>query len=496
MKKIMIMMFIMLCGSNAHAFSYADVVAEAERLASSAYVEDTTPLPQELLDMDYDDYRSIRYQREKGPWYNQKLPFEVQFFHLGSLFKHPVKVYEITSGKVSPLNYDSLAFRLGDKALFPFSNLGYAGFRLHYPLNRKDYFDELVAFLGASYFRGLGSGQRYGLSARGLAVDTGLISGEEFPEFTTFWLQKPQKKDKKIELYALLNSPRITGAYSFIITPGQTTTMDIKAVLFPRAPIEKVGIAPLTSMYLFGENTKNRFFDHRLEVHDSDGLLVHNGNSEWLWRPLDNNPKMRISSFVDQDVKGFGLLQRDQDASHYLDFEAYYELRPSVWVEPIKSFGPGVVQLIELPSDKEIHDNIVAMFVPHKPLEPGKRYEYEYRLSWFKDKIPYDSKLGEVVATYTGFGGVSGVNEPEWTKFVIDFEGGKLAEIKDLSSLTADVNVQHGRIKDIVVSQNPLTGGYRLTFDFQAKENIAEIRADLKQGNDIVTEIWSYQWLK
>ena len=326
MKKIMIMMFIMLCGSNAYAFSYADVVAEAERLASSAYVEDTTPLPQELLDMDYDDYRSIRYQREKGPWYNQKLPFEVQFFHLGSLFKHPVKVYEITSGKVSPLNYDSLAFRLGDKALFPFSNLGYAGFRLHYPLNRKDYFDELVAFLGASYFRGLGSGQRYGLSARGLAVDTGLISGEEFPEFTTFWLQKPQKKDKKIELYALLNSPRITGAYSFIITPGQTTTMDIKAVLFPRAPIEKVGMAPLTSMYLFGENTKNRFFDHRLEVHDSDGLLVHNGNSEWLWRPLDNNPKMRISSFVDQDVKGFGLLQRDQDASHYLDFEAYYEL--------------------------------------------------------------------------------------------------------------------------------------------------------------------------
>lgn len=496
MKIAISFIFFILYSFNAYAFSYSDVISKAKQLSSSPYKENVEALPQELINMNYDDYRSIRYQREKGPWYNQKLPFEIQFFHLGSLFKHPVRVYEIIDGEVSPLNYDSLAFRLGDKALFPFSNLGYAGFRLHYPLNRKDYLDELVVFLGASYFRGLGAGQRYGLSARGLAVDTGLISGEEFPEFTTFWLQKPKKKAKSIELYALLDSPRITGAYSFIITPGQTTTMDIKATLFPRAAIEKVGIAPLTSMYLFGENTKNRFFDHRIEVHDSDGILINNGNSEWLWRPLDNNPKMRISSFVDQDVKGFGLLQRDNDAAHYMDFEAYYEDRPSVWVTPIKPFGPGIVQLIELPSDKEIHDNIVAMFVPEKPLEPGKSYEYEYRLSWFKDKIPYDSKLGEVIATYTGLGGVSGVNEPEWTKFVIDFAGSQLEKIKDASLLTADVAVEHGRIKDVVISKNPLTKGYRLTFDFQAKENIAEIRAYLKHNDKDITEIWSYQWLK
>ena len=497
MKKfILCVLLLLLYSIDTYAFSFSDVVAKANALSSLPYKENTEALPPELETMDYDAYRSIRYQREKGPWYNQKLPFEIQFFHLGSLFKHPVRVYEIVNNQASPLSYDSLAFRLGDEALFPFSNLGYAGFRLHYPLNRKDYLDELVVFLGASYFRGLGAGQKYGLSARGLAVDTGLISGEEFPSFTTFWLQKPKKGAKEIELYALLDSPRITGAYSFIITPGQTTTMDIKATLFPRAAIAKVGIAPLTSMYLFGENTKNRFFDHRMEVHDSDGLLINNGNSEWLWRPLDNNPKMRISSFVDQDVKGFGLLQRDKDAAHYMDFEANYEQRPSIWVTPIKPFGSGVVQLIELPSDKEIHDNIVAMFVPQKPLEPGQKYEYEYRLSWFKDKIPYDSKLGEVVATYTGLGGVSGVNEPEWTKFVIDFAGGKLGKIKDIASLKADVEVQHGRIKDVVVSKNPLTKGYRLTFDFQAKENIAEIRASLKQGDDIVTEIWSYQWLK
>lgn len=496
MKRFVVCCLLLLWSVEARAFSFDDVIAEAQKLSAGTYIENTTPLPEKLIQMDYDAYRSIRYMRDKGPWYDQNLPFEIQFFHMGSLFKHPVKVYEIDQENVRPLNYDSLAFRLGDEALYPFKDLGYAGFRLHYPLNTPDYLDELVVFLGASYFRGLGKHQKYGASARGLAVDTGLITGEEFPEFTTFWLQKPKPGDKQIELYALLNSPRITGAYNFVIKPGYTTRMDVKAVLFPRAPIEKVGIAPLTSMYLFGENTKNRFFDHRMEVHDSDGLLIHNGNDEWLWRPLDNNLKMRISSFEDKNVKGFGLMQRDRDPEHYMDFEAYYEDRPSVWVEPVKPFGPGVVQLIELPSDKEIHDNVVAMFVPEKPLQPGKRYEYDYKLRWMKDRNPIASGFGEVIATYTGLGGVSGVNEKDWTKFVIDFKGKALERIKDVSELTPEVSVQHGRVKDIVVSKNPLTGGYRLVFDFQPKEDIAEIRAVLKKGRWNQTEVWSYQWLE
>ena len=494
MKKIWLCLSFFIC-LEAHAFTFDDVVSRAQSLSSQKYVEEKVVLPKELTEMDYDAHRSIRYLREKGPWY-QKGAFEVQFFHLGSLFKEPVHIFEVDNGIVTPMSYDSAAFLQGNEPLYPFENLGYAGFRLHYPLNTKAYLDELITFLGASYFRALGKGQKYGLSARGLAVDTGLISGEEFPRFTHFWIQKPQKDDKEITIYALLNSPRITGAYRFIVSPAHTTRVDVKAVLFPRVDIEKVGIAPLTSMFLFGENTKHRFYDYRPEVHDSDGLLVHNAQGEWLWRPLDNNLKLRISSFEDTDVKGFGLFQRDRDITHYQDFEAFYEERPSVWVEPIKPFGAGVVQLIEIPSNKEIHDNVVAMFVPKEPFKAGQKYEFEYRLNWMKNRNPITSGFGEVVATYTGIGGVSGVGEEDWTKFVIDFKGKALERIKDVSELRPDVSVRKGRIKNVVIMKNTLTGGFRLVFDFQPKEDVSEIRAVLKRGDWNQTEVWSYQWLE
>ena len=226
----------------------------------------------------------------------------------------------------------------------------------------------MVTFLGASYFRGLAKGQKYGLSARGLAINTAEMIGEEFPIFKEFWLQKPKTKDKVITLYALLDSKSVSGAYRFEIIPGANTIMNIEAHLFPRENIQKIGIAPLTSMFLFGENNKNDFDDFRLEVHDSDGLLVHNGHGEWLWRPLDNSKKLRISSFVDNGVKGFGLLQRDRDLSNYQDFEANYQSRPSAWVEPLENWNDGYVQLVEIPSRQEIHDNIVAywVFLPKK----------------------------------------------------------------------------------------------------------------------------------
>ena len=269
----------------------------------------------ELLNLSYDQYRDIRFVRKNGPWYNQKLPYEVQFFHLGSIFKIPVKINEVVNNVSKPINFSAKYFDYGNNKFNENDDeiLGYAGFRIHSPLNTSAYYDELVTFLGASYFRGLAKGQKYGLSARGLAINTAEMIGEEFPIFKEFWLQKPKTKDKVITLYALLDSKSVSGAYRFEIIPGANTIMNIEAHLFPRENIQKIGIAPLTSMFLFGENNKNDFDDFRLEVHDSDGLLVHNGHGEWLWRPLDNSKKLRISSFVDNGVKGFGLLQRDRD---------------------------------------------------------------------------------------------------------------------------------------------------------------------------------------
>ena len=267
---------------------------------------------------------------------------------------------------------------------------------MHCPLNTRRYYDELVSFLGASYFRALGRHLKYGLSARGLAIDTAVETGEEFPIFREFWIVRPKRKDKTVTVYALLDSPSAAGIYTFVITPGESTVMDVDARIFPRKEINKLGIAPLTSMYLFGENTKNKFDDHRPEVHDSDGLLVLNGNGEWLWRPLDNSEYLRISAFVDENPKGFGLLQRDRNAAHYLDFEAHYEQRPSVWVEPLDDWGKGWVELVEIPSVQEIHDNVVAYWVPKDKPTPGQELRYRYRLHWFGNRLPVE-KIPELL---------------------------------------------------------------------------------------------------
>lgn len=478
------------------AKAFDEVIAKAKALSEKPYQIYSATLPESLLNLNYDEFRALRYSRDKGPWFGQKLPFEIQFFHLGSIFKKPVFINEIVGTKKERIAYSSQAFTLNNEPLFPLEDIGHAGFRLHYQLNSKKYYDELVTFLGASYFRALGQGQKYGISARGLAIDTGLISGEEFPEFVEFWVQKPKIRSKNIVAYALLDSPRMAGAYKFVITPGNTTTMEVSATLFPRSEVQKLGIAPLTSMYLFGENTKSKFFDYRPEVHDSDGLLVHNANDEWMWRPLDNSNKLRISSFIDSNNQGFGLLQRDRDAKHYQDFEAFYEDRPSVWIEPIEPFGDGSVELIEIPSDKEIHDNVVAMFVPKNKLKPNNEYTFKYKISWFKNKLPYKYNLAEVLATNVGIGGFSGVGSKTDTKFAIDFKGGSLDKL-GIDNISPVVEAQNANIKNVVVIKNPLTKGYRLFFDFEPKHNVSEIRAILKSKVDdkVVSELWSYQWL-
>lgn len=481
-------------------FGADDLAAIARNLASQTYDAPDDRLPAELKSLDYDQYRDIRFVRENGPWYNKNLPFEVQFFHLGSMFQVSVPINEIVNGKVQPIKYSSQFFNYGKNQLDGkhFENLGYAGFRLHYPLNSKEYYDELISFLGASYFRALGKGQKYGLSARGLAIDTAVQTGEEFPIFREFWLKKPSQKDSNIIVYALLDSPSVAGAYTFVITPGLNTTIEVDATLFPRKPINKLGIAPLTSMYLFGENSKTEFDDHRPEVHDSDGLLVWNGQNEWLWRPLDNSKYLRLSSFTDNNPKGFGLMQRDKNPEHYMDFEAMYEQRPSVWVEPLDNWGKGVVQLVEIPSVQEIHDNVVAFWVPDQKIKPGVEYRFRYVLHWAK-KLPVDNGLAKVEATYTGVGGVSGMLETEKRKFVVDFGGLKIKNIKQAigdGKIRANVSVSEGAVKGTHVMYNPLDGGILVYMDFKPNGKTSEIRISLvDQNGKPLSEIWSYQWL-
>lgn len=479
-------------------FSFNSVIQKAQALGAKPYAAPENILPDELKNLSYDEHRDIRFVREHGPWYNQKLPYELQFFHLGNIFNISVPINEVVNGVSTPIKYSADFFDYGRNQLHTdkFKHLGYAGFRLHSQLNTDSYFDELVAFLGASYFRGLAKNQKYGLSARGLAVDTAELSGEEFPVFKEFWIEKPQTGDRFIKLYALLDSKSVSGAYAFKITPGTNTVMDIKSVLFPRNDIKKLGVAPLTSMFLFGENNKNQFDDYRPEVHDSDGLLIHNGNDEWLWRPLDNSKYLRVSSFVDKSPKGFGLLQRDRNIEHYLDFEANYQDRPSAWVEPLEDWGRGFVQLVEIPSRQEIHDNIVAYWVPEQNIKAGQQYAFSYRLIWLNEVIK-DKSLAKIVATRTGMGGVSGVQEKtNERKFVIDFVGKALDSQYADKGIIPDVSVQKGQITNVSSVYNPVTKGVTVYADYLPADNNDEIRIALRQNNEVISEVWSYQWLR
>lgn len=482
--------------SSDNEFDGDMVVEMAKALAGKDYIPPLTSLPESLKNLDYDQHRDIRFSRENGPWYGKKLPFEVQFFHLGSLFQVSVPINEIVNGTSQPLTYSSSYFDYGKNSFNTqeFSNIGYAGFRMHNPLNTPQYYDELISFLGASYFRALGKNQKYGLSSRGLAIDTAVQTGEEFPIFREFWVVRPKRKDTSVTIYALLNSPSATGAYTFVITPGEDTVMEVTARIFPRKPIGKLGIAPLTSMYLFGENTKDKFDDHRPEVHDSDGLLVWNGNSEWLWRPLDNSKYLRISAFVDENPKGFGLLQRDRNPAHYLDFEANYEQRPSAWIEPIGNWGKGWIELVEIPSQQEIHDNIVAYWVPEQKAMPGQELTYSYRLHWF-NRLPIDKIPGDITATYTGIGGVSGMLENNKRKFVVDFDILNMQQEVEKGVATLEVSASQGEIIGKYLAYNPVTKGLTAYIDFKPNGKTSELRASVVKKDKNISEIWSYQWL-
>ncbi|MEZ5584205.1 MAG: glucan biosynthesis protein G [Candidatus Competibacteraceae bacterium] len=452
-------------------FNFADVHRRAANLAQQPYREPDHPIPAFLRELSYDHYRDIRFRADKGLWRDDGLPFEVQFAHPGFLFLQPVKINVVEEGEVKPIPFREEWFDYGTNT-FPEPlppDLGFAGFRLHYPLHRDSYYDEVAVFLGASYFRAVGQQQTYGLSARGLAIDTGLPKAEEFPSFREFWLEKPQPDATEITLYALLDSPSVTGAYRFVVKPGPATVIDVKAQLFLREAVEKFAVAPLTSMFFHGEPTERFMDDFRPEVHDSDGLLLALGSGEWLWRPLNNPTRLQTSAFRDNNPRGFGLLQRDRDFNDYQDLEAHYQQRPSVWVEPLGEWGPGFVELVEIPADAERYDNIVAFWVPEQPLDSNSTFTTEYRL-YFALQLDRKPPGGKTLATRIGAGGVIG-SDPSRRLFVLDFGGPVLADLPEQTPIKALVSASAGKIENVVVTKNPHTAGWRASLSCCRKTN-------------------------
>jgi glucans biosynthesis protein len=484
-------------------FDFDSFSARMKLQAGAAYVPPAVTLPPAYANLNYDGFRKIQFDHDKAKWLDKQIGYAVHGFPMGWLFKDPVTVFTIADGKAQPIGFGTDDFNFHDADVqkqaeaepFP----GVAGIRVNYPLNNPDVIDELVVFLGASYFRALGRFNAYGLSARGLLINSWRDGPEEFPRFSEFYFEKPVA-GQPLVVYAALESQSVTGAYKFSIMPAsdkvQETVMDVTARLYFRTAVPELGIAPLTSMFLFGDSNRAGFDDYRPQVHDSNGLVFVGENGIPAWRALNNTPQLGNSYLWDADIKAFGLYQRDRNFETYQDAGAHYEKRPSLLVTPTGDWGQGSVRLIEIPSTLEADDNIVAFFIPAEPVKAGDAREFSYRLSW-GDLMPKDDeKLAHVVETRAGQGGVSGVdNAATLRKFVIDFKGGQLATLPAESAFEVNAEASTGLIVTKTFSQVAANGVWRLVLDVDTtKQTLIELKASVGLAGQPLTETWLYQW--
>jgi glucans biosynthesis protein len=475
-------------------FDFVELCARARKMAAQEYRSPQGEVPGWLKNLSYDQLRRIEFDGRTSLWGKEGLPFAVQYLHPGFLLDRTVRVNELegTRARVVPFRRDYFNYRGVEAGPMP-ESMGFAGFRVMYPFRGHGQPpDEVGSFAGASYFRFLCAGAAYGLSARGLALDTGEPTAEEFPRFTEFWLERPAKGARALVILALLDSPSVAGAYRFTITPGASTGVEVKAVVYFRKQAKVVGVAPLTSMFWRGENSNSATDDFRPEVHDSDGLSMQTGGGEWLWRPLVNHRHLRVATFADENPRGFGLLQRDRSFESYQDLEAMYHARPSTWVETLGKWGKGGVRLVEIPTSTEFDDNIVAMWVPASSPRPGESLEFEYRLHWFLEGR--GPPAGVVRATRTG---KTAYYEPGLHRFVVDFDGPGLQALGAGTELTPIVTGGDGaRLNHTSIQKNRINGSWRVAFTIRPDGAglPVELRCFVRGASGALTETWSYLW--
>lgn len=469
-------------------FSRDTVISLARELAARDYAPRPS-VPQDWLEMTYQDYQTRWFRNRDALWSDTNRSYNVDFFLPGLYFPRPIQINTVDNKAAERVPFDLSLFDKTDKApdLSIDDSLGYSGLRLRTELDQPNLKNEFCVYQGASYFRAIGLGNTYGLSARGLALKTGDPMGEEFPEFIEFWLESPTAGQRNMVIHALLDSPSVTGAYRFDITPGENCTMEIEATLFARDELSHVGLGPLTSMFLFDQTNRTRFDDFRPAVHDSDGLLVQNGHGEILWRPLANPKQLQISSFVDENPRGFGLMQRARKFSDFADLEANYHKRPCLWVEPKGDWGKGAVTLVEIPADQEIYDNIVAYWRPRTPYGAGSQMDLAYRLTWGHEP---DLQLPKVVNTSGGarvFGNPGRIMTLDFADHPLLADGPE--------GIDVHISSPHVETSSGVLQRNPETGGLRLAFSFDPREReLVELRAQLRKEGQMASEVWLYRW--
>jgi periplasmic glucans biosynthesis protein len=478
-------------------FDYARLKGLARTRAALPYAGGATRLPAALAALDWDHWQAIRFRDERSLWADAGLRFQVRFAHLGFRLEKPVRLYEVADGAAREIVFEAALYdyaRSGLRAGEVPAGLGFGGFRI---LHHTDWTRDCAAFQGASYFRAVDGDMQYGMSQRGLAVNCGLSEPEEFPDFIAYYLERPAKDASRLTVYGLLDSPSLAGAYRFVIDVEDSLVMDVDAALYPRRPIERLGIAPGTSMFLCGKNDRRVAEDWRPEIHDSEGLQMLTGAGEWIWRPLVNPRALRVNSYLDEAPRGFGLMQRERAFAQYGDDGAFYDKRPSVWVEPKASWRKGAVMLVEIPTADETNDNIVAFWTPADKPQPHAEYLYGYRLYWCREH-PHPPRLATARATRTGVGGVLGQKRSHFAwRFVVDFAGGELAALAEHAQVTPVIAASRGRIEIASARRLLPLGQWRAMFDLALLEDSSEpvnLRLYLALEGQALTETWLYQY--
>ena len=493
----MVLMLILFPMHTAAGFTFDDVIRKAKMLAKAPY-QAPEPVTKFMREISYEAFRGIQFNPARSLWRKNQSNFQVMFLVPGLNYTHPVKLHVIEAEGPRPLTFKKNDFVYSDPEVekrVP-ADVGLAGFKLTFPLNQKKEQNQFLVFVGASYFRAVGKDNAFGLSGRGLAIDTGLPSGEEFPTFTEFWLVRPSPDAKDMVVYGLLDSTSLSGAYQFTIFPGNPTKIKVKTQLFPRKNIQLLGVAPLTSMFFYGENTPRPPGEWRREVHDSDGLQIHDGiSNEWIWRPILNPSSLEMDFFSSKKIQGFGLLQRDGKFSNYEDLSARYDKRPNAWVEMQGEWGQGKVVFVQLPTADETNDNIVAFWTPQAPVTSKTPLKLAYNVSFGKANIT-QNPMGTAVNTFIGDGNrIGGGNAPNAYRVIIDFTGGPLSKLSSNAPINGQVTaLEGGEILEHFVEYHEQIKGWRLSILARpARNKPLNMRAFLNTDSTTLTETWTYR---
>lgn len=470
-------------------FDFNMVIDKARALARKAHEPINASLPGALSNLTYDQYVSIRPKAGTALWADDNVGFAVEPLHRGFLFTAPMAINVVENGTVHRLGYAAGQFDFG-KVQPPadLADIGFSGFRVLHARGGKELVDTAI-FQGASFFRALANGQNFGLTARALMIRTADPRGEEFPAIREVWIEKPSLAGDVLVINALVDSDSMTGAYRFTLRPGDVTIIDTECTLFSRSPADFYGLGGMTAMFLFGPTSRHNVDDVRLGAYDVSGLQILNGNGEWLWRPVSNPSTLQVSVFVDANPRGFGLLQRQRNFDMLEDDEQRWELRPSLWIEPINDWGEGSVELVEIPTDTENNDNILCFWRPKAVLDPSAEASFSYRQFWCWTP-PDRPHLATV--TDTRIGRVGGTKR---RRFVVEFTGDLFADPARILDMKPTLTASAGTVAGVKTFLSRERKTCRVMFDMDfGGETLSELRLVLELGGKPVSETWLYRW--